>query len=154
MKLKGKKNNSELLWASNSQLTALVLLDRFVRRWNSRLRSANRSGFAQKRYGGVFSRRRYLIPVITWLMLNLKKVWPILWWPRKPLISLSLSRRRRSNVDRLFALSRLRQAGAILTTTESVLFQLIADKNHENFKEIQGLVKTLPPDAGLAGIQL
>lgn len=55
----------------------------------------------------------------------------------------------RSNTDRTFAMQRLREAGAILTTTESVLFQLIADKNHAQFKEIQSLVKSLPPDAGL-----
>jgi len=55
----------------------------------------------------------------------------------------------RSNVDRKFALERLRALGAIVTTTESILFQLVGDKNHPNFKEIQYLVKTLPPDAGL-----
>jgi len=56
----------------------------------------------------------------------------------------------RSQTDRAFALERLRVAGAIVTTTESILFQLIADKQHPNFKEIQNLVKTLPPNAGLS----
>lgn len=55
----------------------------------------------------------------------------------------------RSKTDRTFALDRLRTAGAIVTTTESILFQLVADKDHPNFKEIQSLVKVLPPDAGL-----
>ncbi len=55
----------------------------------------------------------------------------------------------RSPTDRLFALDRLRQAGAIIVTHESVLFQMIADKNHDKFKEIQGLMKNEGPDTGL-----
>lgn len=47
------------------------------------------------------------------------------------------------------AIERLRQMGAVITTYESVLFQLINDKNHDKFKEIQALVKTLSPDTGL-----
>lgn len=56
----------------------------------------------------------------------------------------------RSQTDRTFALERLRGAGAIITTTESILFQLIADKQHPSFKEIQSLIKTLPPNAGFS----
>lgn len=55
----------------------------------------------------------------------------------------------RSLTDRLFAFDRLRQMGATITTYESVLFQLINDKNHEKFKEIQNLVKSKSPDTGL-----
>ena len=55
----------------------------------------------------------------------------------------------RSLTDRLFAFDRLRQLGCIVTTYESVLFQLINDKNHEKFKEIQNLVKGKTPGTGL-----
>lgn len=55
----------------------------------------------------------------------------------------------RSSADRLLSFDRLRGVGAVVTSTEAVLFQLIQDKNHEKFKEIQALVKSLPPDAGL-----
>lgn len=58
----------------------------------------------------------------------------------------------RSSTDRLLAVERLRQAGCIVTTHESVLFQLIKDKNHEKFKEIQKLILTLAPDTGLFNI--
>ena len=49
----------------------------------------------------------------------------------------------------MFAFERLKQMNAIVTTAESVLFQLIGDKNHEKFKEIQSLVKTIPSNTGL-----
>lgn len=48
-----------------------------------------------------------------------------------------------------YVFQRLRQAGAIITTSESTMFQLLGDKNHPNFKEIQGLVKTSAPTSGL-----
>ncbi|XP_002735417.1 isochorismatase domain-containing protein 1-like [Saccoglossus kowalevskii] len=55
----------------------------------------------------------------------------------------------RSQMDRTFAFSRLRQAGAIITTSEAVLLQLVADKDHDKFKEIQGLIKISAPMSGL-----
>ncbi|XP_063953701.1 isochorismatase domain-containing protein 1-like [Lytechinus pictus] len=56
----------------------------------------------------------------------------------------------RSLMDRQFAYERLRQFGAIITTSESILFQLLGDKDHPKFKQIQGLVKISAPVSGLA----
>ncbi|CAF0709452.1 unnamed protein product [Brachionus calyciflorus] len=55
----------------------------------------------------------------------------------------------RSLTDKLYAFDRLRQAGCIVTTHESVLMQLVNDKNHEKFKEIQKLILPLAPNTGL-----
>ncbi|XP_062848609.1 isochorismatase domain-containing protein 2 isoform X2 [Trichomycterus rosablanca] len=55
----------------------------------------------------------------------------------------------RSQTDRLFALSRLKQSGAFLTTTEGVLLQLVQDAKHPSFKEIQKLLAHPSPDTGL-----
>ncbi|XP_033624673.1 isochorismatase domain-containing protein 1-like [Asterias rubens] len=56
----------------------------------------------------------------------------------------------RSMMDRQFAYKRLRQAGAIITTSEAVIFQLLGDSKHPKFKEVQALVKTVAPVSGLA----
>ncbi|XP_077993695.1 isochorismatase domain-containing protein 1-like [Glandiceps talaboti] len=55
----------------------------------------------------------------------------------------------RSQMDRLFAYERLRQAGAVVTTSEATLLQLVGDKNHDKFKQIQGLIKVSAPLSGL-----
>jgi len=57
-------------------------------------------------------------------------------------------------IDRGLAYQRFIQLrGAFVSTAETVLFQLVADKEHPQFKAIQGLIKTLPPDTGLSGFK-
>ena len=55
----------------------------------------------------------------------------------------------RKNSDRLTAFERLRQSGAFITTSESVLFQLMADSKYPGFKDISHLVKGQAPETGL-----
>ncbi|XP_045171568.2 isochorismatase domain-containing protein 1-like [Mercenaria mercenaria] len=55
----------------------------------------------------------------------------------------------RSQMDRQFAYERFRAMGATVTTSEAILLQLVGDKNHPKFKEIQGLIKTSAPTSGL-----
>ncbi|XP_071478305.1 isochorismatase domain-containing protein 2-like [Diadema antillarum] len=55
----------------------------------------------------------------------------------------------RSMVDRMFAISRMRDCGAFITTSESVLLSLVQDAAHPKFKEIQKLIATSAPDSGL-----
>ena len=43
--------------------------------------------------------------------------------------------------DRTVALNRLQSAGAILTTTESALFDIMKSADHPKFKAISSLVK-------------
>eukprot|EP00112_Aurelia_sp_Birch-Aquarium-sp1_P020972 Seg5520.2 transcript_id=Seg5520.2/GoldUCD/mRNA.D3Y31 product="Isochorismatase domain-containing protein 2" protein_id=Seg5520.2/GoldUCD/D3Y31 len=57
----------------------------------------------------------------------------------------------RSMVDRMYGLERMKQSGAFITTSESILFMLMKDAKHPNFKEVQSLVMTSAPDSGLLG---
>jgi nicotinamidase-related amidase len=52
-------------------------------------------------------------------------------------------------VDRAAGLHRADRAGAFVTTTESVMMELIRSKDHEQFKPISGLLKNLKVEDGL-----
>ncbi|KAJ5933693.1 Isochorismatase-like protein [Penicillium verhagenii] len=43
--------------------------------------------------------------------------------------------------ERKIALDRLRDAGAVITSSESLLFEILGDANHEVFRSVSGLVK-------------
>lgn len=43
--------------------------------------------------------------------------------------------------DRVVALNRMQAGGAILTTTEAVLFDLMRSKDHPRFREVSTLLK-------------
>ncbi|XP_061197089.1 isochorismatase domain-containing protein 2-like [Saccostrea echinata] len=55
----------------------------------------------------------------------------------------------RTQMDRTFAFERFRQSGAIVTTSDAILLQLIGDKDHPQFKAIQKLIMKTAPDSGL-----
>ncbi|XP_060655881.1 isochorismatase domain-containing protein 1 [Drosophila nasuta] len=55
----------------------------------------------------------------------------------------------RLNQDRDLALERLRQAGCVITTSESVIFDLVRDKNNPKFDAIRRLVNTTSVDMEL-----
>ncbi|XP_048729620.2 isochorismatase domain-containing protein 1-like isoform X2 [Ostrea edulis] len=55
----------------------------------------------------------------------------------------------RTQMDRKFAFERFRQSGAIVTTSDAILLQLVGDKEHQHFKAIQNLIRKTAPDSGL-----
>ncbi|XP_030371076.1 isochorismatase domain-containing protein 1 [Scaptodrosophila lebanonensis] len=55
----------------------------------------------------------------------------------------------RLNQDRDLALERLRDIGCIIATSESIIFNLLSDKNHKSFKDVAGLVKKTSRDVKL-----
>ncbi|WP_411025451.1 isochorismatase family protein [Salmonella sp. s55004] len=55
----------------------------------------------------------------------------------------------RSMVDRMFAFERMRQSGAFITTSESMILQLVGNSKHPNFRECQKIIAESAPDTGL-----
>eukprot|EP00041_Stephanoeca_diplocostata_P039654 m.1637346 g.1637346 ORF g.1637346 m.1637346 type:complete len:209 (+) comp25726_c0_seq1:395-1021(+) len=55
----------------------------------------------------------------------------------------------RSHTDRMIAIERMRQAGAFVTTHESVLFELMRSSTHPSFKTVQPLIREVLPSSGL-----
>lgn len=49
----------------------------------------------------------------------------------------------------MYAFDQMRNAGAFLTTFESIVLQLTKDANHPEFKKIQQLIRTPAADTGL-----
>lgn len=56
----------------------------------------------------------------------------------------------RSPEDRALAFKRLTQLGCFVTTSESVIFKLMKDKNHPKFDVVRKLVTNVSEDTGLA----
>lgn len=48
--------------------------------------------------------------------------------------------------ERWVALNRLRDAGAVVTTSESLIFELLRDAKRPGFKNINGLIKEYKQD--------
>ncbi len=44
--------------------------------------------------------------------------------------------------DRIAALEQLRHWNATISTSESIIFELVRDSKHENFKEMSALIKS------------
>eukprot|EP00090_Calanus_glacialis_P016868 TRINITY_DN26404_c0_g1_i1.p1 TRINITY_DN26404_c0_g1~~TRINITY_DN26404_c0_g1_i1.p1 ORF type:complete len:133 (-),score=38.86 TRINITY_DN26404_c0_g1_i1:83-445(-) len=55
----------------------------------------------------------------------------------------------RSLVDRMFAFDRIREMGAFLNTSESVILNLAGDSRHPQFKNLQKIISETGPDTGL-----
>ncbi|XP_058793622.1 isochorismatase domain-containing protein 2-like [Phymastichus coffea] len=56
----------------------------------------------------------------------------------------------RTQEDRLLALDRMKQMGCHIATSENVIFKLLGDAKHKDFKQIQSLVKAPSLSTGLA----
>lgn len=55
----------------------------------------------------------------------------------------------RSMIDRMYAFERLRDSGAFLTTSESVILCLAGGSSHPMFKQLQKIIRESAPDTGL-----
>jgi len=52
--------------------------------------------------------------------------------------------------DRILGLDRAKQAGAWLTTSQSMMFQLMGDAKHDKFKDLSALAKDGGPETGIS----
>ncbi len=50
----------------------------------------------------------------------------------------------RNQIDKNLAVERMKNIGAHVTTSEAVIFGLVADSSHPRFKEVQSIIKTKP----------
>ncbi|KAK3870723.1 hypothetical protein Pcinc_024074 [Petrolisthes cinctipes] len=55
----------------------------------------------------------------------------------------------RSMVDRMYSFERMRDSGAFLTTSESVILGLAGGSSHPSFKQLQKVIWESAPDTGL-----
>merc|ERR1712165_613361 len=55
----------------------------------------------------------------------------------------------RNMTDRMYALQRMKEAGAYITTSESTILMLARDAKHPKFKELQKCIWDPAPDSGL-----
>ena len=55
----------------------------------------------------------------------------------------------RSQVDRKFALERMRDAGAFITTSECSILALAGGSHHPKFKDLQKIIWESAPDSNL-----
>lgn len=58
----------------------------------------------------------------------------------------------RLNQDRDLALERLRSAGCVITSSESVIFDLMRDKNHPKFNVVRKFVNRPSADMQLSKV--
>lgn len=58
----------------------------------------------------------------------------------------------RTQEDRLLAFERMRALGCHITTSENVIFKLLADAKHKQFKAVQNLVKTPSQYTGIVPV--
>lgn len=56
----------------------------------------------------------------------------------------------RTQEDRLLAFKRLQQLGCFVTTSESVIFKLMKDKNHPKFDVVRKFITNVSEDTELA----
>ncbi|XP_011505278.1 PREDICTED: isochorismatase domain-containing protein 2, mitochondrial-like [Ceratosolen solmsi marchali] len=52
----------------------------------------------------------------------------------------------RTKEDKLLALERMRQIGCFIASSENIIFKLLGDAKHKDFKQIQGLIKNINTD--------